>query len=491
VKGKWATFIPTSIALMLRLYPYLYAREPFTTVSWVNLYLSNVLLSGKVPLSSLLVIHPTLGSEFFSAIFSEVTSVYPISFEPLIIPAIGSISVLIVYLMVRDFGVKVAFLSSTFLALFLGEALIDASVKNAVYGEPLFLLAIWLMMRRKSGLKEYFLLFLISLSLIPIYFYFTGFLFLIALFFTLYDRDWKKLLSVSLPLLMLLPQLSLMLFPSLSLIILPSTTIKPIYLLAIGVYIAFYFLTMFLLKFNVKGYVISGLIAALVILSLFVKFPYSPVFPLYFLPFAVPYIVGFYYTNEKKLTYVNLFLSSLLVLLLFSVLIKTPSGFYIAYRLMDYLSIPLAMLFGLGGVRTKLIPFILLILATSNFFAIFATVSLQLPYTGGTTEVYTQPEFFAVSFISHNNVLAEVSTCVKFQFLFQYFGQSVDRYSAYYYLIGKAPPPTLFLLTPSLSQGYVLNYNENLPNPVPVNYEEKLNNVSLIFNDGAVQLYMG
>lgn len=477
MKGKWATFIPTFVALMLRLYPYLYTREPFTTISWDNLYLSNMLLSGKVPLSSLLIIHPTLGSEFFSAIFSKVTSIYPISFEPLIIPAVGSISVLIIYLMVRDFGVKVAFLSSTFLALFFGEALIDASVKNGVYGEPLFLLAIWLMMRRKSGLKEYFLLFLISLSLIPVYFYFTGFLFLIALFFTLYDRDWKKFISVSLPLLILFPHL--------------STIIRPIYLLALGVYIAFYFLTIFLLKFNVKGYVISGLMVVLVILSLFVKLPYATVFPLYFLPFAVPYIVGFYYINEKKLTYVNLFLSSLLVVLLFSVLIKTSLSFYIAYRVMDYISIPLAMLFGLGGVRTKLIPFILLILATSNFFAIFATVNLQLPYTGGTTEVYTQPEFFAVSFISCNNVLAEVSTCVKFQFLFQYFGQSVDRYSAYYYLIGKAPPPTLFLLTPSLSQGYVLNYNENLPNPVPANYEEKLNNVSLIFNDGAVQLYMG
>ena len=476
MKGKWATFIPTFVALMLRLYPYLYTREPFTTISWDNLYLSNMLLSGKVPLSSLLIIHPTLGSEFFSAIFSKVTSIYPISFEPLIIPAVGSISVLIIYLMVRDFGVKVAFLSSTFLALFFGEALIDASVKNGVYGEPLFLLAIWLMMRRKSGLKEYFLLFLISLSLIPVYFYFTGFLFLIALFFTLYDRDWKKFISVSLPLLILFPHL--------------STIIRPIYLLALGVYIAFYFLTIFLLKFYVKGYVISGLIVVLVILSLFVKLPYATVFPLYFLPFAVPYIVGFYYVNEKKLTYVNLFLSSLLVLLLFSVLIKTSLSFYIAYRVMDYISIPLAMLFGLGGVRTKLIPFILLILAISNFFAIFATVNLQLPYTGGTTEVYTQPEFFAVSFISCNNVLAEVSTCVKFQFLFQYFGQSVDRYSAYYYLIGKAPPPTLFLLTPSLSQGYVLNYNENLPNPVPANYEEKLNNVSLIFNDGAVQLYM-
>ncbi len=477
MKGKWATFIPTFVALMLRLYPYLYTREPFTTISWDNLYLSNMLLSGKVPLSSLLIIHPTLGSEFFSAIFSKVTSIYPISFEPLIIPAVGSISVLIIYLMVRDFGVKVAFLSSTFLALFFGEALIDASVKNGVYGEPLFLLAIWLMMRRKIGLKEYFLLFLISLSLIPVYFYFTGFLFLIALFFTLYDRDWKKFISVSLPLLILFPHL--------------STIIRPIYLLALGVYIAFYFLTVFLLKFYVKGYVISGLIVVLVILSLFVKLPYATVFPLYFLPFAVPYIVGFYYVEEKKLTYVNLFLSSLLLVLLFSVLIKTSLSFYIAYRLMDYISIPLAMLFGLGGVRTKLIPFILLILTTSNFFAIFATVSLQLPYTGGTTEVYTQPEFFAVGFISHNNVLAEVSTCVKFQFLFQYFGQSVDRYSAYYYLIGKAPPPTLFLLTPSLSQGYVLNYNENLPNPVPANYEEKLNNVSLIFNDRAVQLYMG
>jgi len=477
VKGKWATFIPTFAALVLRLYPYLYAREPFTTISWVNIYLSNILLSGKVPLSSLLVIHPTLGSEFFSAIFSEVTSVHPISFEPLIIPAVGSISVLIIYLMVRDFGVKVAFLSSTFLALFLGEALIDAAVKNAVYGEPLFLLAIWLMMIRKSGLKEYFLLFFISLSLIPIYVYFTGLLFLIALFFTLYDRGWKKLISVSLPLLIIFPQL--------------STIIRPIYLLALGAYIAFYFLTMFLLKFYVKGYVISGLIMVLVILSLFVKFPYSPVFPPYFLPFAVPYIVGFYYVNEKKLTYVNLLLSSLLVLLLFSVLIKTSSSFYIAYRLMDYISIPLAMLFGLGGVRTKLIPFILLILATSNFFAIFVTINLKLPYTGGTTEVYTQPEFFAASFISGNNALAEVSTCVKFQFLFQYFGQSVDRYSAYYYLIGKAPPPALFLLTPSLSQGYVLNYDENLPNPVPANYEAKLNNVSLIFNDGAVQLYMG
>jgi hypothetical protein len=448
-----------------------------------------MLLSGKVPLSSLLVIHPTLGSEFFSAIFSEVTSVYPISFEPLIIPAVGSISVLIIYLMVRDFGVKVAFLSSTFLALFLGEALIDASIKNGVYGEPLFLLAIWLMMRRKSGLKEYFLLFLISLSLIPIYFYFTGFLSLIALFFTLYDRDWKKFISASLPLLIIFPLL--IFFPHLSLIIFPSTIIRPIYLLALGVYIAFYFLTMFLLKFNVKGYVISGLIVVLVILSLFVEFPYAPVFPLYFLPFAVPYIVGFYYVNEKRLPYANLLLSSLLVLLLFSVLIETPLSFYIAYRLMDYLSIPLAMLFGLGGVRTKLIHLILLILAASNFFAIFATVNLKLPYTGGTTEVYTQPEFFAVSFISHNNVLAEVSTCVKFQFLFQYFGQSVDRFSAYYYLIGKAPPPTLFLLTPSLSQGYVLNYDENLPNPVPANYEAKLNNVSLIFNDGAVQLYMG
>lgn len=472
MKGKWATFIPTFVALMLRLYPYLYTREPFTTISWVNLYLSNMLLNGKVPLSSLLVIHPTLGSEFFSAIFSEVTSVYPISFEPLIIPAVGSISVLIIYLMVRDFGVKVAFLSSTFLALFLGEALIDAAVKNAVYGEPLFLLAIWLMMRRKSGLKEYFLLFLISLSLIPIYFYFTGFLSLIALFFTLYDRDWKKFISASLPLLVIFPLL--ILFPSLSLIIFPSTIIRPIYLLALGVYIAFYFLTMFLLRFYVKGYVISGLIVVLVILSLFFKFPYSPVFPLYFLPFAVPYIVGFYYINEKKLTYVNLFLSSLLVLLLFSVLIKTSSSFYIAYRLMDYISIPLAMLFGLGAVRTKLIPLILLILTASNFYAIFATIDLKLPYTGGTTEVYTQPEFFAVSFISRNNVLAEVSTCVKFQFLFQYFGQSVDRFSAYYYLIGKAPPPTLFLLTPSLSQGYVLDYNENLPNPVPVNYEAKL-----------------
>lgn len=477
MKGKWATFIPTFIALILRLYPYLYTREPFTTISWDNLYLSNMLLSGKVSLSSLLIIHPTLGSEFFSAIFSKVTSIYPISFEPLIIPAVGSISVLIIYLMVRDFGVKVAFLSSTFLALFFGEALIDASIKNGVYGEPLFLLAIWLMMRRKSGLKEYFLLFLISLSLIPIYFYFTGFLFLIALFFTLYDRDWKKFISVSLPLSILLPHL--------------LTIIRPIYLLALGVYVAFYFLTIFLLKFYVKGYVISGLVVVLVLLSLFVKLPYAPVFPLYFLPFAVPYIVGFYYIDEKKLTYVNLFLSSLLVLLLFSILIKTSLSFYIAYRVMDYISIPLAMLFGLGGVRTKLIPFILLILATSNFFAIFATVNLQLPYTGGTTEVYTQPEFFAVSFISHNNVLAEVSTCVKFQFLFQYFGQSVDRYSAYYYLLGIAPPPTLFLLTPSLSQGYVLNYNENLPNPVPTNYEEKLNNVSLIFNDGAVQLYMG
>jgi hypothetical protein len=440
-----------------------------------------MLLSGKVPISKLLEIYPSLGSEFFSALFSKVTSIYPISFEPLIIPAIGSVSVLIIYLMTRDFGIKVSFLSSTFLALFFGEALIGASIKNAVYGEPLFLLAIWLMMRRKTGLKEDLLLFLISLSLIPIYFYFTGFLTLIAVFFTLYDKDWKKLLSVSLPLplLIFLPHLEI---------------VKPIYFLALGVYIAFYFLTIFLLRFNVKGYITSGIVAILVLLSLFVKFPYSVAFPLYFIPFSLPYIVGFYYLNEKRFVYVNLLLSSFLVLLLLSVLVETALSYYIAYRIMDYISIPLAMLFGLGEVgRIKRLStvILLLLLSASNFFAVFATVNLQLPYTGGVTEVYTQPEYFAVSFISSNNVLAEVSTCVKFQFLFQYFGQSVDRYSAYYYLLGKAPPPTLFLLTPNLSQGYVLDYNENFPNPVPANYEEKLNNVSLIFNNGAVQLYMG
>ena len=475
MKGKWATFIPITIALVLRLYPYLYTREPFTTISWDNLYLSNELLSGKVPLSNLLIIHPTLGSEFFSAIFSKVTSIYPISFEPLIIPAIGSFSVLVIYLMTRDFGVKVAFLSSTFLALFFGEALIDASIKNAVYGEPLFLLAIWLMMR-KTGIKEDLLLFFISLSLIPIYFYFTGFLVLIGIFFSLYDRDWRKLLSVSLPLLILIPHL--------------LTIIKPIYFLALGVYVAFFFLTVFLLRFNVKGYIISSLVTALVLLSLFVKLPYSVPFPPYFIPFAVPYIIGFYYINEKRLPYANLLLSSLLVILLFSVIVKTPLSYYIAYRVVDYLSIPLALFFGLGEGRVKSATALLLLLSVSNVFAVFATVNLQLPYTGGVTEVYTQPEFFAVGFISHYDVLAEVSTCVKFQFLFQYFGQSVDRYSAYYYLLGEAPPPTLFLLPHSL-QGYVLNYNENIPNPLPRNYEERLNNVSLIFNDGAVQLYMG
>ena len=476
---KWATFVPLSVALLLRLYPYLYSGEPFTTVSWLNIYMTDLLLKGKVPLSTLLLYHETLGSEFFSALFSRVTALPPTAFEPVLIPAISSLSVIAVYLMARDLGWEPAFLSSTFLALFYGEALIDGAVKNAVYGEPLFLIALWLAVKRGFSNRDAVLLSLISLSLVPIYVYFTGFIALLVLFIALHDRDWRKLTAAVLPVFAVAPLAQGYL----------SALITPLGVLLLSSYFAYYFLVSYLLRFRVGGFVTSGITLAVTLAFLFVRPPYYVTFPYYLLPLTVPYIVGFHFLHERKDVHAVLLLSSVLFLLLVSVVVSLPIGFYIAFRLLDYLVIPLALLFGQGASGSRWGELALVLLLLPNLYAVFITVNLQLLYTGGQVEVYTQPEYFAAYFVTHYDAMAEVSADVKYQFLFQYFGGPVDRYSAYYYLLGKSPPPALFLL--DNTKYYQLGYNEAVPEILPPDSWRMLDNVSVLFTDGAVSLYSG
>jgi hypothetical protein len=181
----------------------------------------------------------------------------------------------------------------------------------------------------------------------------------------------------------------------------------------------------------------------------------------------------------------------------------SPLGLTLAYRTLNFLWPPLAILCATGLYRLyltagglharKLTKFmaatLLLLIAALNSYNVYVAVSMQERYMGYFW-LYRIPEYKAGMWIASTSNQT-VAGDVKASYLLKdYFNVKVDVYQGLKYLAGSgAKPQILLVYDQMLKNGYVLygGYSVDLPE----NWTEKLYDLNLTYSNGHVNIYGG
>jgi uncharacterized membrane protein len=152
---------PFAIAVLLRVYPYLVYRVPYSTDSWSPIRNSEQLLAhtpttlgGNPVFDGYNIYWPA--NSIFGAVTSLVFNVAPIKIMPLLFPVVGAVTVLVFFLVAEKISGSaiVASIASLFLATAGVDAIFTAGVTKQTYAEPLFMVSILLLLwktDRRSG----------------------------------------------------------------------------------------------------------------------------------------------------------------------------------------------------------------------------------------------------------------------------------------------------------------------------------------------------
>lgn len=519
------------IAIAIRLYPTLISGMPFSTDAWPLIKNTEILVNNSpIPLSSTLFDNynsfwPTIST--FGAILTEVTGTSTISAMAIGVPLASALAIPIFYSLVKKItqNSKIAIIAAVLLATAFPYTLFTAGVTKETFASPIYITLIMTFLL-KHDWKTTTLFAVTSIALVLTH-HLTAFIavgIMAALTIATYvsqDRE-RKVNSTQSNLLYLAiltcsTALYLGVFSYNALAISISTSDY----LSIGAYeFAAAALTLFVLSRTNKRStkqlvwelvgVLSVVIAVLIVITQTSLLPATPVVPIYYLLFAVPFVIalpvisiGLNNHNKKLSMMLPLFwLIPILAFACYGIFANSAPGLSYAVRSLNFLLPPLIILTAIGlnkfyqsanhqktRTLTKIAACIILLSMVSiNVNSIYSTVSLQEPYLGYFWR-YEPSEFQASSWLSTNIENQTVAGDSKVSYLVNhYFNDPVSVSAGLSYLKDNgSAPEILYIYNQMKANGYVLH--QGIPITLPDNWTDKLSNYNCIYINNEVTIY--
>ena len=522
------------IALIIRLYPTLLSGLPFSTDAWSPIRNTELLLEyTPINLNDEVMDGYNCywpANSLFGAILSLTTGIKPLAAMAFGIPFAGALTTLIFYVLVSRMSgsPELAFFSSILLATGCPYAIFTAGVTKETYANPIYVLSILIFLSRR-GWRE-ILLFTIASAALVLAHHLTA-LVAIAILACIslaahiirfrggLSPDRSSLIYVS-----ILSAITALYFGLYAYRGLRVTLTLSDWLSAFSYQILTFTLALY---FAFKPYRRSGRRTALTCsmaaaLVLFIALlctkrsiiPAAPRLPSHYLLYETPFILiasltalGYGMLREmgSECHFAPLFwLAVILGLEGYAVFGDSPFGLTLAYRTLNFLWPPLAIICGAGlhrlyyvtdgSFKRKLKKIIatvaLMLIATLNSYSVYAAVSMQERYMGYFW-LYKTSEYEAGVWIASATNKTVVAGDVKASYLLHdYFNVKVDVFRGLKYLAGGgAKPQTLLVYDLMLKNGYVLygGYSVDLPE----NWTKKLCDLNIIYSNGYVNVYNG
>ncbi len=525
-----------AVACLIRLYPTLTSGLPFSTDGWSSIRNSELLLKyTPVSLDSPVFdgynnFWPAIS--LFGSVMSEVTGLSPMMVMAYGIPFAAALTVPLFFVLVRKVtqNVQVALFSSALLATVYPFVQFTAGVTKETFAYPL-MVGLFLVFLMKPSFGKYLLFGLASLALI-----FTHHL---AAFITLavlasltlglaFNKKSNPDFSIKMSLLLIFFFGSVLLgyfgfYASDSI----ALAFNASDFLTVGAYqvLILSVLLFFILQpsdsnpqlFRFKTRLVlsvATLISALLLVMFVTARSFlagAPVLPLHYLLYFSPYFVlfpllFFSFRNlrefQNRLLIPLFWIAPIAGLEAYAVFGGSPLGLTFVVRLVNFLILPLCILFGVALSKIyshfKEVPkqkivtigIIGLVLAVScvNCYSVYASVNLQEPYMGYFW-LYRQPEDAACRWIAANDLNQSVAGDTKVSYLLKgYYNVSVDESSGFSFLGQNGSPPKLLLVYPEMStNGYVFPGGSALQ--LPDGFESKLVGLNHVYENNLVNIY--
>jgi hypothetical protein len=192
-------------------------------------------------------------------------------------------------------------------------------------------------------------------------------------------------------------------------------------------------------------------------------------------------------------------LSTLIGFEAYSVFGDSPLGLTLAYRVINFLCVPLIIFsaFGFQGLyeacsrllRAAAVAALMAAVAL-NVYSVYASISLQERYLGYFW-LYRQPEYYAAAWIKDSDGSLTVAGDVKALYLLKcYFNLSVDVFQGLKYLAGNGrKPQILFTYSQMLRNGYVMYGGCSVD--LPENWINKASSLNQVYSNSLVNVYVG
>jgi len=526
------------IASIMRLYPTLITGVPFSTDSWPPIRNTELLIE-RTPVDLGDGIFDGYNNywpanSLFGAVFSQVIGLEPRVAMATIFPVIGASAILIFYAVVEGFfKAETALMASLIFATCFSHAIFTAGVTKETYGNPLYLLLMLVFLRLKGGVGQTLLFTLASVALALTH-HLTPLVAVAILSCTALASSLSDLKNGTPP-----NKLSPILVGILASITLAyyllyakegfKVQLAPSDWLSAASYqlVAFALATYFAFKKPDPSTTRSLFMcsAAVVIPILFAGvavrtpiIPGAPVLPSRYLLYTVPFFLAspLIYLGYREVKSGQsgrnieaiFWFASILGLEGYAVFGNSPLGFGLAYRLLNFLWPPLALLCAVGlhrlylvagrlrsrrVARSALASILLTFVAIASFnsYNVYAAVSRGERYMGYFW-LYTYPEYRAGLWIANVSKNQTVAGDVKASYLLKgYFNVEVNVLQGLKYLTGKdrQRPLLIYMYWQMPENGYVLygGYSVNLPE----NWTEKLCDLNIAYSNGLVKLYAG
>lgn len=522
------------LAFALRLYPTLASGMPFSTDGWGPIRnAEGIVAHSPLNLSNLTIFDgyhnywPAVS--IYGAFLSIVAGLKPLSAMSAGVPMASALAVLIFYALVKRISGNsgLALTSALMLAVTYPYTLFTAGVTKEAYATPIYLTAMLLFISHAKARET--LLFMIASAALVTAHHLTAIttaaiLFSAAAGLAIYNFKRGEKIEKS-PFLMvsaLAIALGLYLeFYAYNGLIARITLTPGDVISALSYQAAAYSVALYLvlreprpswLKDALKGVGVSMLVLfSIVLCTRRAIIPGAPTLPSRYLAYAVPFVAaapmaalgsGEILKGRSRLV-PAFWISVLLGFEGYAIFGHPPMGLSLAYRVINLITIPLAMLCAAGICRLASLRHgtfaasaklaasaILIIIAASNIYNVYASVHLRERYMGYFW-TYTQLEFAAAKWLSENTNETAAGD-VKFYYLLEeYFSLNVDVAQALKYFYGETPkPPSLLILYDLMAEnGYVLygGYSVDLP----AGWAEGTARLNQIYCNAPVKIYRG
>lgn len=523
--------LPFAVAVVLRIYPYLLYGVPYSTDSWSPIRNTEELLAhtptplgGSSVFDGYNIYWPA--NSLFGAVASLVFGVAPIRIMPLLFPVVGSVTVIVFFLVAEEVtgSTLVAAVAALFLATAGVDAIFTAAVTKETYALPLFMVSVLLLLwktDRRSGA-----LFAITSAALALSQHATAVLFLVVagsiLFVNFLLRQRRGEPVGRRPLLLVagagITGAYFLAYAGAGLGQLGSLVTFQSVLLAVG------FLTVFVtpiayhavsrpsrLLLAEGGAVLCAAVGILAVGTRLTLIPSAPVVSSTLLYAAAPYVVGGALTvvgyramagmDRARFAFVGAWLAALLALGFLAVFSDVPDGLAIVYRLLAFVAAP-SMIFAAlalqralarpGMLAKVLVAAAILAITVPSAFQTYQAAVQRESLLGGQW-AYQQTDLAGAQWMSSNAPSGNFSVAgdSRIQYLLAgYFGMSVDTQSGRSYLEdpSTAQRPA-YLVTYSLmaTNGYVQSlYGVTLP----ANWTESLAESSpAVYSNGNLVLW--
>jgi len=523
--------LPVTVAVFLRVYPYLISGLPFSVDSWPSIRYAELLLGRTpVPLNDANIFggrYDYLGEKIFGAVVSALTGLQPVHAMGFFVPFAGAFSILIFYALVNGlYGKEVSLIASLFLATAFSDVILTAGVKGETYAHPLYLLLIFLFLNQRLGWLKKTLLFTATSASLVITHYYTAILTAAILasmgLGTTIIRA-KEGMSLEVRNLMFPAILTGSIF--MYFLLYASWAfdfVSSIDWISAASYQAVLFSLTLWLTLKPQNRKEIAFMCPMVSAAAFAfawlatrrsLVPGAPILPAHYILYAGPFIAaaplcalgyGMMGKMRGEQHATPLFwLATVLGLEGYAIFGNADPGLglTLAYRGVNFLLPPLAIISAVGvhwlheyGRLRKAFKVgaaaVVLFILSANVYSVYATVCLQERYMGYFW-LYRLPEYRAAAWVKGAAGNLTVAGDVKTLYLLKhYFDVNVDAFQGLRYLAGDAQKPQiLFIYDQMLKNGYVVygGYSVDLPE----NWMERASSLSQVYSNGLANVYVG